>query len=243
MANTFESGTFESGEELGYRSVSVKAVVGLALAFLSPLALIHPALWVAPALAAGVSLWALWDIAREPERWAGRGTALAALGLALFVGAAAGGQYYARRAMSVSEARETIDLWFNELRHDEPHRAHQLALPPDERFPLDEEDLWEAYRSVPKVSTELKQFVARPEIKALLALGEQAHVRLYSVEGYAESRQGDGVKTIYAVTYLDHDKPKTFFIEVTAVRPAKPVEGQNPWYVAHIEGGVQPRGW
>lgn len=234
---------FDSGEEVAYRSVSVKAVVGLVLGAFSALALIHPLLWIVPAAAVALSLLALREIGLDDNRLVGRGAALAGLAVALFFGTAAAGAYYARRAMAIDEARQTADIWFDRLQHDEPHRAHQLSLPPNERFPIDEPNLWEAYRGLPKMSAGLTEFVEKPAVAALLKLGPRAKVRFYSTEGYATGGKLEGVKMLYAVTYGEGQRPRTFFVQLAVVRRADAPAGQNPWYVADIESGVRPPGW
>lgn len=234
--------SFDSGEEVDYRSVSGKAVAGLVLGVLSATALIHPLLWFVPAAAAGFSLLALREIGREDNRLVGRVAALAGLALGLFFGTAAACGYYVRRAMAIDEARQTADMWFDKLQHDEPHRAHQLSIPPGERFPIDEPNLWEAYRGLPKMSAGLKEFVEKPAVAALLKLGPRAKVRYYSTEGYATGGKIEGVKMLYAVTYDEGQRPRTFFVQLAVVRRADAPAGQNPWYVADIEGGVRPPG-
>ena len=57
-----------------------------------------------------------------------------------------------------NEARQFSSLWLRYLTHDEPQKAHQLTVPPQNRQPLDDH-LWNYYRNKPASRQALEGYV------------------------------------------------------------------------------------
>ncbi len=105
-----------------------------------------------------------------------------------------------------------------------------------------ESDLARFYRQNKIWQTLLTQFVEKPTIRTLFALGKDGNVKFRYYETVAE--QDDAVKQIYAVTYLDEQKRlTTFFISLVMQRSVEAASGQAEWTLLNVEGGVRPAGW
>lgn len=225
-----------------YRPVCGLAVAALIVSILSPLAFFHPVLCVVPLIAAVLAAVSLWQIARAESGLAGRSLSVVALNLALFCAVAAPVRTLVFYQMIDQEARRFARQWFDLLRDNQPHEAHQLTAPPQGRLPLDER-LWNTYLSDSLAHENLDSFVNRPGVRQLLALGHKALVRYYDTESFWHEAGTDRVKQIYAVTYDDQGEKKTFFLAVYLARHVLQESGQADWEVAHAEGGVRPSGY
>lgn len=225
-----------------YRSVSVAAIVGLILGLFAWLAWIGPLLWVLPVVGAAVSAWALRSIAASDGALIGRGAALSGLALSLMFGSAAAAAMWSEGWWLQREARPAAEHWFELLRDDQPHRAHQLTVAPRERQ-LPGADLWEFYRNAEDARSGLKMFVANPLVHALLAQGRDAEVRFYAAQGAAVYEGKQHVKLLYAVTYPQGDQRESFFASVVLERSILTDSGEARWRIASYDGGVNPFAW
>ena len=128
--------------------------------------------------------------------------------------------------------------WFDYIKEEQPQKAHQLTLPPHNRRPFNEA-LWSYYRNNPRPREALKNSVANPAVRALLALGPRARVQFYDTAGQSRGDQGDSVEQLYAVTYDEDGERKSFFIALRMSR-AKEDDGKAGWRIVSVEGGVVP---
>ena len=224
---------------LGYQAVSGLAVAGLILGVVAAVAFIHPLLWLVPAAGILVAGLALRRIARDAPALIGRKAALAGLMLAMFCATAAPSGWSAYRGFMRREARQFARVWFDFLRRDEPHKAHQLTRHPRYRLPLDE-SLWVAYEEGSDPRNELENYVSRPEVRALLALGDKARVRYYDTEGQGREEGCDVVYQVYAVTCDEAGGKKTFFIGVALKRYRLQGTRRAFWRITRTDGGVRP---
>src|SRR5207249_2611764 len=78
------------------------------------------------------------------------------------------------------QAQPFAQEFFGYLREGSPQKAMMLKFAPDYRQSLDD-GLWVFYRHDLEGKKALKEFVANPAVRALLALGDKAQVRLYKV--------------------------------------------------------------
>jgi hypothetical protein len=226
-------------EVLKYQAVSGQAVAGLIFGVAAALAFIHPALWIVPVAGILVAGLALWRIARDAPALVGRKAALAGLMLSIFFATAAPSGWFAYRALMRREARQFAQVWFDFLRRDHPHKAHQLTRHPRYRLPLDE-SLWVAYEEGSDPRNELENYVLRPEVHALLALGDKARVRYYHTEGQGTVEGHESLYQVYAVTYDEAGGKKTFFIGLSMERYRLLSTGRAYWRVLRSEGGIRP---
>ncbi len=222
-----------------YRSLSGMAVTGLILGVLGVLGLFTPILW--PVAWAGVvlSALALVRIARHPQSLAGRGIARAGLALAVFFACMAPAQRYAYQAMVRAQARQFAELWFDLLRRNEPHKAYQLTRHPAYRKPLDER-LWKFYGQGTEAREELEHYVKRPEVRTLLALGPRAEIQYFDTQSQGWQDGHDVAYQVFAVSFADNGRRKTFFVGVNLERHELPATGKADWRIGSTEGGIRP---
>ena len=263
MSNPRPQLTDDQDAELAqYRALSTLAVVGLIWGLLAPLAMIHPLLWGAPLLGILFSGLALRRIARYAPALVGRKAALLGLTLSLLFGTAAPANRLVYRWLVRREGRQFAFQWFGFLARGQPQKAYQLTLAPKYRQPLDDK-LWDFYREGPRWQEELEHYVARPLVRTLLALGEQARasgepirsgptqvamgekavVRYYQTTSQWQTGEGDRVVQVYAVTYQDDqgDERKTFFVALNLQR-VKLETGRANWHLDGVRDGFRPPG-
>lgn len=222
-----------------YRAVSGLAIAGLLAGLLSLLALAAPLLWAVAIVALIVNLKALERIAANAPALLGRKAALAGLAFSVVALCAAPADWIVYRASVRQEARRFAELWFDHLRGDQPHRAHQLTIEPGSRDALGDR-LWDAYRDEMARSM-LQQFTVKPEVRTLLALGDKAAVRFYATESQWTDGGRDQVYQTYAVTFPDSDGLKTFFIGLLLQRQVDLASGHAYWQITRTAGGVKPK--
>lgn len=225
-----------------YQAISGLAVGGLIVALVAPVALAHPLLWVVPLAGVLLCLLALRQIASNAPALIGRKAAVVGLIVSVLCGVAAPSEWLAYGRLIDAEGRQfALDSWFEFLRKNEPHKAYQLAKPPEARLPLDER-LWDHYSTGSELQREeLLNYVRQPEIQSLLALGDHTRVRYYDTESRYRA-QGDGVvEQVYAVTYQEAGQRKSFFVRLTLKRHHVASTGRAYWQVDNHEAGIRPR--
>jgi len=227
-----------------YQAVSALAVVGLIAGLLASTALLTPALWFVSLAGIAVNGLALWRIARQTPALVGRKAALAGMGLSIFFGAAGLGDWLAYRLLITREAREVAAAWFDQLQHDQPHKAHQLTRHPNIRLPLGDK-LWKDYFEGSDLRMDLQTYVAKAEVRSLLALGDKAQVRFYRSAGPWQESGRDIVGLVYAVTIPKSQAEggkQTFFVNLILERHHLAAQARADWQITSTEGGVLPDG-
>jgi hypothetical protein len=198
-----------------YRSLSLLAVLGLALGLVSAAALLDPLAWVLPVLAAVVSLAALRRIAREPQTLAGRKVAWAGLTLSLLFGAAAPCDWFLYRYLLAREAVAFARPWFQLLGQHQTHNAYLLTVDPRSRLPLNL-SLPELCRRAPHLCTEFEEYRRDAVVKTLEALGP-TRVRLLRVDDHAAGSDRDFARPVFEVT-ADAGSPTTLRVALSMER-------------------------
>ncbi len=220
-----------------YRAVCGLAVVGSIVGLLSFVAVFAPMLWIVPALGVVLGILALRRIARETPTLVGRKAALMGLALSLVFAVAAPTEFFYYRWLLRQEARQFAGYWFEYLLNKEPHKAHQLTDSAAGRQPLDEK-LWEYYPTGAESREALEGYVARPVVRAILTLGNQAHVRFYNTESQSTENERDIVVQSFAVTFSSEGEPKTFFVRLVMERSQIAGKRKAGWRVVRDEGGL-----
>ncbi len=213
-----------------YRALSGLAVIGFLLGLASALAIVHLGLLFIGAAAVICSLVALARIARLPGEVSGRWLALAGIILAVFWGTAGIAQDLTLRRLVDLGSRDFALQWFDYLKHGEPEKALEMAKPARNRRPLGEE-LMEAFLSDEVEYESLQEFVAKPEVRAMLALGNQAQIRHFTCLNSSK----EYVSQVYAVTYDDHGSKKTFLVKIGLGRNEYPEHGISAWRTTSTE--------
>lgn len=225
----------DEGELPEYRALSGAAVLALILGLLSVLAIVHVGLSFIGGAAVLCSVIALVRISAAPSEVSGRGFAITGLILALFLTAAGVAREVTERRLLDHHSRELAVQWFEYLKEDEPEKALELNNSGASRRPLDEK-LWDRYLTSKQEYEGLQEFVKKPEVRALLALGEQAEIRHYACLGASPGN----VAQVYAVTYSEDDTKKTFFVRIDLARSVFLDAGTSAWRVASTRGPWQP---
>lgn len=227
-----------------YRSLSSSAVVGLILGLLSPLAFWHQVLWALPVAGTAVCAVALARIRRAPDAWTGRGMAQSGLGLSLLFGAAAPAQYAFQEYRLVSTAQAAADRWFAYLRADDPANADYMGQPPSNRY-APRDNVWEFYRREPGGVAQLREFVDKPLIRTLLALGETAQARPFVTIQTFRSDVRDKATFVYAVSYRNaDDELESFFVQLGLERLTQTPLVADSWQVRTYDFvDIPPEQW
>jgi hypothetical protein len=223
----------QDAEFAAYRALPNQAMAGLILGLLGLLAFLNPMFWAVPALGVFFSGWALRRIKRDPLALTGQKLAWAGLSLSLVVAIAAPTDWLVYRHIVRNEARQFSSLWLQCLIHDEPHKAHHLAMSPQERRPLDD-NLWRHYGTSIRLRRALEGYVQTPLVRTLLALGPRAIVRFYKNGSQSQEDYGDLVEQIYAVTYEEQGEKTSFLVAVQSLR-TKLDDGKAGWQIMSAE--------
>lgn len=223
-----------------YRAVSGLAVAGLLLGLAAVLAFIHPVLWLVPLAAVVICGLALRQIAAQPSALVGRRAALVGLAAALICGISAPVQYFLYRYQLRAEAISVAGEWFTAVREDRPFVAHQLSMPPESRWTLDDAAMVSRYSS--EAGGGLQSYAEKPTVRMLLALGKQCRVRYYEHVGIRSDSTSENVLDIYAVTVESQGKRVSFFIRVSMIRSYNLAANAWQWRVSQTEFIQAPPG-
>ena len=213
-----------------YRPLSKFAVLALCSGLLSPLAWVHPVLWSIPAITVAMGAMALWHITRPDADLTGSKVALLGIGVALVSGIGAPVRALAVQQLILRDGNQFALQWFEYLRHEQPHMAHQLCSNISGRQPLDDQ-LWQFYRERPEWADDLRHFVGDPLIRTLLVLGKRMQVRLYEVHGLEDIGRSQAVVMTYAVTYEEAGAKKTFLVTLLMERHFNSIDQRGRWKI------------
>lgn len=218
-----------------YRALSGLAVIGFLLGLLSALSMVHPTLSFIGAAAALCCVGALVRISASPSDISGRPLALAGLVLAvLWTTAGLANEATRQRLLDIHSRRFAVH-WFEYLEKGEPAKACELGNSAISRRPLDDK-LLDEYLASSNDYEGLKDFVARPEVRALLALKDRAQVRHYAFAGADSSHANQ----IYAVTYDEAGIKKSFLVRMALKRSKFVDRGLSAWQTNGTEAPWTP---
>ncbi|MGQ9821216.1 MAG: hypothetical protein ACUVQK_05095 [Thermogutta sp.] len=229
-------------EAAEYRPLSGLAVSALIAGVIAPLAFFSPFLWLIPALALILGVWAEVAIRRQDPPRLGRTAARIGAALGLFLLAAAPARWFTHRALVDAEARRFGWAWLELVRAGDLLRAHQLSMSAPLRQPMDE-TLPEKYAVGQPARRDLEAFLGRSETQALLALGKRGgvQIRYFDTETIYRDDRSDVVVQSYAVTYHDDQgQKKTFFLILTMYRLPISEAGVSDWYLSAVRSDVPP---
>lgn len=232
-ADTLVEATETMAEVPGYRPLSLMAVIGLLLGLVAPLALVHPVLWLAPGVGVALNVVALRRIAQAEPPMAGQRVGQIGLALSLTFFVAAPAHVFLDMWATRMKALRLADQWFGYLANNKPHLAHRLTSDAPGAMPSSEEDLWAFYRASFAAEQDLREYLLKPEVRALLHLGNRARVRLYRVVRQTPLSRGQLVEAQYAVTFEDQGKAKSFLVELTIKRSKFYETGVTVWNVSN----------
>lgn len=215
-----------------YRSLSVHAVLGLALGLASPVALLDPLLWVLPIVGLAVSLVALRRIARDGQMLAGRKLAWAGVVLSLVFAVAGPSDWVVYRELVGREAVAFARPWFQSFGEGQTHKAFLLTVEPQFRLPLDV-SLPEMCRRAADLCTELDGYRKDPAVKALEGLGTATTARFLRIDEQAASSDRDFVRPVFEVTADRNGHRQTLHVALNMERQR--LRGAEGWHLGRAE--------
>ena len=221
-----------------YREISGRAVAGLCAGAVSALAMSGELFWLIPPVAVAINLAALREIRRRGRQMIGRRAALAGLALALIFGLSAPLQRPIHRWGLRAEAIGLARQWFVALRENEPHQAHQLALPQWTRMPADE--ALAARYAEDQARRALANYIDQPAVRLLLRLGKFAHVRYYANLSLSPGDEEEKVIDLYAVTVEQNGRRTSFFVKLALTRRLDLLRRVWSWQVSTVEFVPRP---
>ncbi len=218
-------------EALEYRSLEPLAIVSVLLGLASPVAIFQPLLAVVPILGLLTAVVALAKIGGDRAR-GGRAVAIAGVVLSTFFLAVPMARYASAQLMLRGQAVPVATEFLERLQQQRPEEAMLLQMAPDYRPPVDD-GLWSYYRNDEQARTQLEAFVKQPFVRMLLALGPDAEVKFFKVNGIAAGNQLALADVHYTVTFTDQDgQRKTLVVGVLLERRGKPMNAElNPWRI------------
>lgn len=218
-----------------YRALSGIAVVGFLLGLASAVSIIHVGLSFVGVLAAICCATALARISRAPSEMSGRRLAVAGLALAVFWTVAGSARHVTNRYLLDTQSRAFALQWFEYLKKGEPEKALEMSNSALARRPLDDKLLGHLLSSQADYE-QLEEFVSKPEVRALLALGGRAQVRHYACVEAGE----EFVSQVYAVTYDDRETKKSFLVKINLIRSEFPDQGVFGWQTGATDAPWTP---
>ena len=224
-----------------YKPLSGLAVAGLGFGLLSPLAFVGPALYIFAITGVVLSVAALVRIGTDSPAVAGRKFALVGLILSTLCISIALSHGFVYRYLLRNEARRFASTWFQFLGDDEPHKAQQLNRPPLFRRVLNDQ-LWDAYAEDDKLAGELSDFTQNAAVRALLALGDGAQIRFYETQYQRRESGNERVDLLYAVSYEEEGRKKTFFVGLKMARVADAGNSRASWHINDVREHARPKG-
>jgi hypothetical protein len=219
-----------------YRGLSGLAVAALLAGLASPLALAAPLGWVVPGAGLLLGSLALLRIARAEPAPLGRKAALAGMALAALFAAAGVSRWYVGDRLLAREAARFAAHWFDALRQGNAADAWRLTFDPKHRWPAGM-DPRQFDPNDPHRGEQLEKYRLQPAVRALLALGPKAQVRLYETADQGDQDHHPWVQLTYAVT-CDEPPGTSFFLTLTMDRFI--IDGRADWRLLAVQGDLPP---
>jgi len=225
-----------------YRPISATALLGLVLAVASLSAFAHPVMWIAPVVAALVCLLSLARIAQHDPPLLGRSLALLGLSLALVIGGAAPARYVTAEMRARYEAQRLGLRWFQMVARHRFESAFELMMEPLARQPAGE-DLVTHYREERAAGKALQEFLQGPVVRAVAAVGENAEFHPLETAEHSVNSFKDRIAMLWAVTYDEGGKRKSFLVRLSFERDAKEARHIGEWRLRGITFAPHPPKW
>ena len=222
-----------------YRSVEPLSVLSILLALGSIVALFNP--WIAsPLFLAAIlcSLLSLRRIKSRPDAFIGRKAAIFSLGLALLCASVGIGRSVTHEYIVRQRAKAVGQEFLELIAQNKPELAFQWLLLPHERCGSDS-NIWAFYRSHEQLADNLRKFADKKDIRALLALGDNAKIYPVGRSNYLKNPKAETVEQLYAIDFKADGKEKTFFFTLIIYHDVSEM-GNPQWAVSRYSGGIDP---
>ncbi|NLX95746.1 MAG: DUF4190 domain-containing protein [Rhodopirellula sp.] len=223
-----------------YRPVSGLAIAALVFGLLALAAWIEPFLVFVGGIGLFVGFAAMWQIARNAPDMLGRKAALIGLFLSTVSLVGVVSQGYTHRILVRKEAQHFARQWFDFTLGNQPQKAFAMTI---DATTEPEPVMVEGSLRTPPGESETppaQRYAERPDIRALVELGDRAQARYYQTEAQKQTSDADEVSQVFAVTY-DKDRVKTtFFVRLTMERSIDAKARKAYWQIKSSEAGIQP---
>jgi hypothetical protein len=217
-----------------YRSLSVLAILSLAIGLLSPLCFIAPLMRTLPLIGIAVALLALRRISQSEGLLAGRAAALGGLALSVASLAAVIGYEQVERALRTNQAEQFAIRWLEVLASGNTEQAFRMSVAGTQ--PPPPPDAPGGPRGNP-----YDNFVADSLIQRVAAIGGQSQVRPGSVVAFGKQSAGSYfVQQQFTVTpdpdaSSDVPSGEPLRVLLTVQRAKLPGERQLRWLVLRYQ--------
>lgn len=215
-----------------FSAVSLSAIFALLGGVLSSLYLVNRSFWPIPVIALLITLWSLRKIYHAEGRLTGMTITRLALVLILIPLTAAPIQRYIYRRELIRQAREFFPLVIQAAQKGDSLALMQFQkYQPSREEVTNESDYWKTLFSDPVRSMEGVSLIQNKIFVTLLNLGENASVtydRTVKTD-YEAEYDVDRICCLYAVTYSEHGKKKTFLFPMQGGRYRDKKNGTAFW--------------
>jgi hypothetical protein len=217
---------------LEYRAVSGLAVASLLAGLISLVAILAPIFWIVPLLSIFTSFIALFRINAAGPTVLGRRAALLGLALSIVSLTAIVTEMVSARWWLAYDAQRVSQEWLDALGRGKRHEAHELCLIPELRL----------QPNSAQAKADFKRFMSDPLVRTLLALGKRFDARYYETEQLTrdDEQDMDVVTLVYAVTFAEAGKKKSFFVRFRLERTVERFTRRCQWRIAAVDGGIHP---
>ena len=240
-----------------YQPLSRLSLASLLAALLSPIALVHPLLWIVPVIAALLAILALRAIHHSDGELRGSGLARTALVVSLLFGSWAVVWSMSYQYIVGRQARHYSQAWLDLIKNGRLYEAHQLSMSLTARVPP-QDSLEETYKKATtpssqskaeknftlddsepermrmrELSDSYKSFISGPPMDQLLKLKTDWQAEF---SGNLASRRLDGYKDEvdqkYTIRYRENEEDKSLDAILTVERER--VGDRANWRVSRI---------
>ncbi|HEX3599298.1 MAG TPA: hypothetical protein VHU84_04100 [Lacipirellulaceae bacterium] len=226
----------DSDESTNYHTFSVPAIISLILGLASPLCFGAPLLFAIPLAGCAIAIFALRRIAVSDGALAGRWAAVTGLILSAAMIVAPVSRAYALKVIRTHQAEEFARTWLEMVTSGHTDPAYHLTIdslrgpaptPPEQKTPPPD-----PYAT----------FLDSPQVKALVAAGADAKIRLVNLVDYdAQTFPRVFVRQQYEITpagSASDASPVNVTLTLERTHVAK--EGRSRWLVFAIDDGTKP---
>lgn len=229
----------DDSEQSTYRTLSVAAVIGLILGLASPLCFGAPLLYIVPLAGIIVSVVALVRIAANSSVLTGRWAATAGLILSVAFAVAPVSREFVIRTVRVGQAKEFAQDWLTLITTGKSQEAFRLTVD-STRGPAPPSPDPSAKPTAPVDPYDA--FVSTPIVKAIVAAGADADIRMTGTEAYdPQSFHHVYIRQRFLIT-PHAPKPDAPPVDVflTTQRGKLPTEGRARWLMWKIDDAAKP---
>lgn len=217
-----------------YRSVSWTAILALALALTSALAVGNPLFLALPLAALAASLYALRQIAANSELLTGRSLAIAALFLSIFFLVFAPARLWMRSRVVQQKGQELAEAFLALLQEERLAEAHQLA---QIKYitPRPDESMTPGFDPKKLTPEDSREFEKTQTIRNMQRLDFKFTYHLEGVESGRAYKDAELLVLRYRIVPDSGDEKKSFPVWISVARTVEPSTGMATWKIVEMQ--------